>query len=168
MKKTILVIIAVAAGGWWHFIGSRKLDTGLVEQFYRDLEHATLSRQPDNLCALLADDFHSTSTVLMGGASRSDTAGKEMSCEAYRGMYDAWDKIGQRMGGIVQLDSKYEIHRIDISRDGKTATVDFSSSLDVAGSLMNIRSRSTDTLVRRNGKVLMLRSEGRGSIGSGG
>jgi hypothetical protein len=33
---------------------------------------------------------------------------------------------------------------------------------------MNIRGRSTDTLIRRNGKTLLLRSEGTGSIGSGG
>ena len=46
--------------------------------------------------------------------------------------------------------------------------VDVSSSLDVAGSIMNIRARSTDTLVRRNGKVLLLRSQGTGSVGTAG
>jgi hypothetical protein len=72
------------------------------------------------------------------------------------------------MGGMLQLDSSYKINSVAIQPDSKSATVDFSSSLDVAGTIMNIRSRSTDTLIRRNGKVLMLRTEGKGRIFSGG
>jgi hypothetical protein len=72
------------------------------------------------------------------------------------------------MGGMLQLDSSYKINSIEIQPDGKSALVDYTSSLDVAGTIMNIRSRSTDTLIRRNGKVLMLRSDGTGSVSSGG
>ncbi|MCL7421984.1 MAG: hypothetical protein M8364_13880 [Methylobacter sp.] len=82
-------------------------------------------------------------------------------------MYKSFDDLGDKMGGILQLDYGYSIHKIDISPDSKSAVVDVSFSLDVAGSIMNIRSRSTDTLIRRNGKMLMLRSEGKGTIESG-
>lgn len=166
MKKLILVVL-VAGAVWWYFIGGRKLSEDHVNSFYRDLEVATLQRKPENICALLASEFQSTGTVSIGGASRSDAQDKTQTCEAYRGMYETWEKLGEKMGGTLQLDSNYTIHSIAISPDSKTATVDISSSLDVAGSIMNIRSRSTDTLVRRNGKVLLLHSEGVGSIGAG-
>lgn len=83
-------------------------------------------------------------------------------------MYENFEVLGEKMGGILHLNSNYKINDIEIDANNEVATVDFSSSLDVAGSIMNIRSRSTDTLVRRNGRTLMLRSEGKASIGSGG
>ncbi|MDR3054540.1 MAG: hypothetical protein LBU53_03955 [Zoogloeaceae bacterium] len=166
MKKLILVALVVA-GAWWYFVGGRNLSEEHVRGFYRGLEVATLERKPENLCSLLADDFESTGTMAIGGQSRTDTQNKTRTCEAYRGLYESWEKLGEKMGGTLQLDSTYTIHSVAISPDNKTATVDISSSLDVAGSIMNIRSRSTDTLIRRNGKVLLLRSEGKGSIGSG-
>ena len=83
-------------------------------------------------------------------------------------MYDTFAKLGEQMGGLLQLNSSVSVNSVVISPDGKTATVDLNSSLDVGGSIMNLRSHSTDTLVRRNGKVLMLNSTGTGAIGGGG
>ena len=166
MKKVILVVL-IAVAGWWYFIGSRKLSEQHVRDFYRDVEIATLERKPEALCALLAEDFQSAGTVSIGDRRHTEAQNKAQTCEGYKQLYDTWEKLGEKMGGILQLDSGYEIHSVAIASDQKTATVDISTSLDVAGSIMNIRSRSTDTLVRRNGKMLMLRSEGEGSVGGG-
>lgn len=166
MKKLILLAL-VATAGWWYFIGGRTLTEAHVQEFYRNLEVATLQRQPEALCSLLADDFTSTATISAAGRRHTETQDKAQACQGYRDLYASWEKLGQAMGGMLQLDSSYEVHSIVISADGETAAVDFSSSLDVAGSIMNIRSRSNDTLIRRNGKVMLLRSDGKGSISSG-
>lgn len=167
MKK--LIVLAILGGaGWWYFIGGRTLAEEHVNGFYRELEAATLSRNPEAICALLADDFQTTGTVEIGGRRGTSTQNKAQACAAYVAMYENFEKLGDKMGGLLQLDSNYKINSIAIQPDGKSAIVDFSSSLDVAGTLMNIRSRSTDTLIRRNGKVLMLHSDGKGSIRSGG
>ncbi|AYQ29016.1 MULTISPECIES: hypothetical protein [unclassified Polaromonas] len=163
MKKLILLAL-VAAGAWWYFAGGRKLSDEHVRAFYRGVEVATLERKPQDLCALLADNFESTGTVTIGGQSHTETQNKAGACAAYQGLYESWEKLGEKMGGTLQLDFSYTVHSVAISPDNKTATVDISSSLDVAGSIMNIRSRSTDTLIRRNGKVLLLRSESKGFI----
>ena len=164
-----MLILIAATAGWWYFSAARKLSDEQVKDFYRNLEIATLERKPEALCALLADDFESTGTMTVGGQSQIQTGvqNKAQTCEAYQKLYASWDKLGEKMGGILQLDSKYTIHNISISADSKTAIVDMSSSLDVGGSIMNISARSTDTLIRKNGKVLMLHSEGNGSIGGG-
>ena len=153
MKKLVLLAL-VAAVAWWYFVAGRQLSEDHVKGFYRDLEVATLERRPQDLCSLLADNFESTGTVAVAGRVHTGAQDKAQTCEGYRSLYESWEKLGEKMGGTLQLDSSYTIHSIAISADNKAATVDVSSSLDVAGSIMNIRSRSTDTLIRRNGKVL--------------
>jgi hypothetical protein len=168
MKKVLLFVIVAGAGGWWYFIGGRNLTEDHVNAFYDKLQTATLDRKPDDLCALLADNFESSGTVEVGGRkSPPQTQNREQTCEAYAKLYDQFDKMGDKMGGIMQLDSNYEIHSISITPDKKSASVDMSYSLDVGGSIMHIRSRSTDVLIRRNGKVMMLRSDGDGRIWTG-
>lgn len=167
MRKFVLLAI-LAGASWWYFIGGRTITEAHVQRFYQDLEHATLSRNPEALCALLDNDFQSVGTLSMGGRRETVEQNKEQACQAYDEMYKSFAAIGNQMGGMVQLDSSYKINSVAIQPDSKSATVDFTSSLDVAGTIMNFRSRSTDTLIRRNGKVLMLRSEGKGKIFSGG
>ncbi|MET0536011.1 MAG: nuclear transport factor 2 family protein [Steroidobacter sp.] len=167
MKK--LFLLAILGGlSWWYFVGSRTIAEEHVTKFYQDLEHATLSRNPEAICTMLAEDFETVGTVSAGGRRTTSTQNKTQACESYKALYETFEQLGNRMGGMVQLDSSYKIHSISIRPDGKSAVVDYWSSLDVAGSLMNIRSRTTDTLIRRNGKVLILRSEGKGSIRTGG
>lgn len=167
MRK--FVLLAILAGiSWWYFIGSRKISEEHVTRYYRDFEHAMLSRSPELLCSMLAEEFETVGTVSGGGRRVKSTHNKAQACEAYTDMYAQFDLMGKSMGGMVQLDSRYQINSIQIQPDGKSAIVDYSSSLDVAGRLMNIRSRSTDTLIRRNGKVLMLHSDAKGVVNTAG
>ena len=165
--KLLLIVIAVAVAGWWYFVGGRKLSDADVRGFYRDYEAATLGRKPDELCALLADGFESSGTVALGGGVRASSQTKAQTCDSYRELYAAWEKLGETMGGTLQLDSNYEVSDVKVSADGKSATAQVASSLDVAGSIMNIKARTRDTLIRRNGKVMLLKTEGAGSVGGG-
>ncbi len=167
MKKLILIAPLVAAAGWWYFVEGRTLNEDDVLAFYKQQEIATLSRHPEELCALMDDDFQEVGVAVVQDQERRDRVNKEQICQSARDLYQIFDDLGDKMGGILQLDYGYSIHKIDISPDKKSATVDASYSMDVAGSIMHMRSRSTDTLIRRNGKMLMLRSEGKGTIESG-
>lgn len=166
MKKLVIVAI-IAVSGWWYFVGGRKLSEDDVHNFYRDYEVATLQRRPDVLCGFLAEDYQSAGTITASNQSRTDSHNKQETCESLSKLYDTWEKLGEKMGGILQLDSSYTVHSISLSSNKQSAVVDVSTSLDVGGSIMNIRSHSTDTLIRRNGKVLLLRTEGKGTIDSG-
>jgi hypothetical protein len=168
MKKIIFAMM-VAAGLWWHFIGGRSLNEAQVTEFYRSMEVAGLERKPEALCDLLATDFKMVGKVSMGAQAGQPMPeqDKAQTCKAYTEMYASWEKLGEKMGGVLQLDSDYKIHSIEIAADKKSATVDVSGTLDVAGSIMNIRSRTLDTLERRNGKVRLLRSEGRVALSAG-
>ena len=75
-------------------------------------------------------------------------------------------QLDEQLGRPAQVASSYKINSVAIQPDGKSAIVDYSSSLDVADDIFNARSRSTATLIRRNGKTLMQRSEARSSVRS--
>jgi len=167
MKKVSLLIIAIGIAGWWLLVGGRTITDAHVRDFYRAQEHATLSRQPDALCALLDDRFKSKGTVSLLEHQSRESQNKAQTCEALAELYQTWADLGEKMGGILQLDSSYTIHSITISADGRSATAEVSTSLDVGRSMMRIRSRTTDTLIRKNGTVKLLRSDGQGSIGVG-
>jgi hypothetical protein len=138
-----------------------------VYAYYRDYEITMLQRKPEALCDMLALEFEATGVASKAGQTKTETLDNAQTCDAYHEMYAFWDKLGEKMGGMLQLDSDYTIDGISISPDGKTATIEMHSSLDVGGAIMNLRSRSTDTLICRNGKVLMLHSEGMSKSTSG-
>lgn len=62
----------------------------------------------------------------------------------------------------------FKIKQIEVASNRKNAAIKTKYRLDVAGSLMNIRGNSDDTLIRRNGKVLLERSNGSQSLVTGG
>lgn len=167
MKRIILLLTILAVAGWWLLVGGRQLSESHVRAFYADYERATLARQPQAMCALLDDRFSATGRVTVHGREAPQTTqNKAQTCQSFEELYQTWAELGEKMGGLLQLDSSYTIHSITISPDGHSAMVEISTSLDVGGSLMQIRSRSTDTITRRNGLVRMLRSEGHGAIGT--
>jgi hypothetical protein len=168
MVKAILLLIFFGIAGWWFAIGGRQLNEAQVREFYRTQEAATLSRQPDALCELLDDRFQTAGRTVMAGEGSSSVLDKQQSCDGLRDLFASWEALGEKMGGMLQLDSHYTVHRITIAPDGHSATVDVSTQLDVGGSIMSLRSHTTDTLVRRNGRVSLLRSDGEGAVGVGG
>lgn len=165
--KNIVFFVLIAAGASWYFVGGRALSEESVRSFYQQQEIATLNRDPEKLCALLDETFQAKGVGASGGA-HSGEANKTQTCDGYRAMYQGFDALGDKMGGILQLDYNYTIHKIELASDKKSAIVDVSYSLDVAGSIMNIRARSTDTIVQKHGRPLMVRSEGKAGLASGG
>lgn len=158
MKK--LAVIALATWGlWWYFVGGRTITTEHVEDYYRKYEHALLSRNPDGLCQLLDDKFQGSDTTTVLGQEMTTNTDRAKACASFHETFETIKDVGNKLGGIAQLDSDYDIESISISPDRKSAKVVISYSLDVAGRFMQIRSQSTETLVRRNGKVLGTQAE---------
>ncbi|GHD61807.1 nuclear transport factor 2 family protein [Jeongeupia chitinilytica] len=149
--KWLLLALVLVVAAWWFFIGGRTISDEQARAFYADYENALFSRDPKNLCALLADDFQ--------GLSNGRESDKEQACAETVVFFKSIERIGNSMDGILQLDSDINVRSVSVATDKRRAVVRVDSTLDVGGSIMNIRSQSTDTLIRRNGKVLLLRSE---------
>lgn len=152
MKLTLLLLILAVVGGCG-FIGNSTISDEDVRAFYQKYDEETLKRNPQGLCDLLADEYQSSKA-----GSKSAPRDKRQSCDRIEAIFDDIEKMGEKMDGIMQLEAGHEISKLDISTDNKMATVEIFSSFDVGGSFMNWRDKYTDTLIKRRGKVLLLKS----------
>jgi Domain of unknown function (DUF4440) len=165
--RTLLLIVVLAVVGWYYFIGGRRISEDQLSAFYQKQTEATLSRNPEALCVLLADDFEGHSSGVVYGQRVAVTQNKEQTCDSYRQMYSGIAEIGDKLGGIAQLDYQHDIDEVSISADRKSATASVRYTLNVAGSVMRYRGRSKDILVRRAGRVLLQSSEEESSVSGG-
>ena len=166
MKKIVL-LLCLAGAGWWYFVASNRLSEEDVRDFYAAQTVATLDRKPEELCKLLADDYSSKITTSVAGQRTTSDHDKGAACQNAHDLYESFDKIGEKMGGVVQLDFNQGLDSIAIAPDRKSATIETRFTFDVASALMNMKGTSTDVLVRRHGKTLMLSSEGKVSLSNG-
>ncbi|NJD06618.1 MAG: hypothetical protein FIA97_08990 [Methylococcaceae bacterium] len=163
----LVLVLLVVGGGWWYFHGGRIITDTDVRDFYQLDEAALLSRNPDALCNFLAPDYSSEETAISLEGRQTETSDRAKSCEAYRQLFDSFEQIGAAMGGMVQLDHRYHIDSIAIAADRKSATASTTFKLDVAGSIMNFEGSTVDTLIRRNGKMLLLKRQSKVRVSSG-
>lgn len=158
MKKILLIVI-ILGGAWWHYYGQNELSNESIDQFYAEQMRATLSRNPGALCEQLAEDYRGIGVTSTLAGRISEDADKEVSCTNMHQTYAEFEKIGKAMGGIAQIDYDHRIQSITIAPDKKTAKVETAFKMNIAGSIMQISGVSTDTLVKRKGKVKLQKSD---------
>jgi hypothetical protein len=159
--KKLVLLAGACAAAWWFFIGGRAIDESHVRGFYDQQMHATLSRDPKALCEMLASDFVGEAVEISVRNRVRNVQDRAQACKSYDELYASMDKLGQSMGGIMQIDYDHEITDIQLADDHKSAVVQTRYTLDLGGTIINMSGTSTDTLIRRNGKVRVQRSEGK-------
>lgn len=158
MKKILVVAVTVGGGLWWNLVGGRTITEENVHDYYRSQIEATLQRQPDGLCDLLSEDFQLDMEVFTSQGTRQVSRNKQEMCHDFTRTYAAIQEFGDRMGGLAQIDYSLHTDNIQIADDSKSVTIEASYTFDMAGS--RVTGTTTDTLIRRNGKTLLLRREG--------
>ena len=79
--KLILIVLALAAAGWYWFIGGRKLDEQMVRDYYMAQKHAVLSRDVQAQCELYSRKLQLHLKSRMGGQAQDVTLDKKAACE---------------------------------------------------------------------------------------
>jgi hypothetical protein len=156
----IIFLILVGLGAWWYQVGGRQLSDEQVRAFYQQQEAAFVGRLPEKLCDALDDQFYVERQISSSDQSFLKNTNKSQICEEYKEMYKNIDALEKRNGVKLPIEYSYLIYKVEIAPDKKSAVVDIWYALDVANSLINIRSRLTETLIRKNGKVKVVRSDG--------
>ena len=91
---------------------------------------------------------------------------KAASCAALVAFFGSLRNLNDKVGGGVVTNSSTRLQKIVISPDKLTATVTVRSEIKVGTEkklMMTMTSDGTDTLIKRGGKVLRLRAEGKTS-----
>lgn len=164
MLRVIALVAVVCGAGWYYFVGGARLDEAMVRQFYLEEAHATLARDPDALCKLLARKSVVNQETLVLGQTISETLNRQQACEAQRKTFQLFDDLGEKAGGTLTIEYDYNIDKLEIAPNRKSATVEVSSTLKMGEAFVQIRSVSTDQLNREWGQVRILRADAKAKL----
>lgn len=157
MKKIVLLAV-LGALAWWVFIDGSKLDEALVRERMEAEMAAFVAMDADAICAGLASDYSSESTVHIGSIKQVTRRDKEQSCADMREFFRQTEMVLANLGGELTVD--LEIKSITISPDRESAEVEVRSVMRIAD--MKVVTRSAETIVREHRRLLTRRSVGRG------
>ncbi|VWX59339.1 hypothetical protein VARIO8X_160085 [Burkholderiales bacterium 8X] len=158
MKKLWLLAVVVVAA-WWFLVGGRKLDTSDVTAFFDQFEAAALDRQPEVLCNMLAPEYAAQPGPTVGEIHPLRSSSREDACNAFRRLFADWARRTDREGAALRIVGSYKIHSIQFGTGKRTAIVQVSSRLGLANAPTQLELHGVSTIVRRNGKVLLLNTE---------
>lgn len=154
----ILLAICVAGGLYWYFVESRTLSQSNIEGFYAQYDQAVINMDAEKLCDMLTVDYEGVTTFPGGGKANEQREGKTEACDSFDGLKDAQRTL--RKVGRGAISSQREIYGFDLTKNKQEATVDMRYSINMGG-LVDVTMLGTDTLVRKNGKVMIKHSEAR-------
>jgi hypothetical protein len=163
MRELALLAALLGVAGWW-FFGRETMDERDVRAFYDAQVKAGEALDAPALCAMFAEDYQGEGTVWFEGHSKIVTEDKEKACDSVTDLVGAMHELQNRTGGRLKADSTMTIVSVDIADNGKQATVKVRSTLRLGP--MGLSSRTTDTLVRHQGKVQVQASKGISWMGS--
>lgn len=160
MKGYLLGAVLLAACAWG-YLQTKKLTASGIEAFYQTDAETTGHHYTDASCALLADDFHGSSSGMINGrAVPQRTIGKSEFCDNMKKFSDMLENFEKRSGRSAEASYSTNFTDPTYAADHRSATVNVSYRYSLLGGrLMNVHGTRVDTLVKRNGQVLLLASE---------
>jgi hypothetical protein len=153
--KTIVLLVILGALAWWYFDGSRRMTEEHVRAHYTEQNRIVTALDSPSACLALADDYRIEAVDRTAGRTQSVTLGRDQACDAATTALDMFGQVQAMSGGNVAPSVRHEYKRIALSADRKTATVEYSNKLLLGDRLVS-RSRTTETLIRRSGRILSL------------
>lgn len=170
MRVYVLCAVLLAVCGWG-YLQTKKLSDSGIATFYQSDADTTGKHDADASCALLADDFRgSTRSTFNGHAIASSAMSRTDYCSVQKQFYDRLAQIESRAGRSIGIDYHTSYGEVAYTPDHRSATVQVTYEYSLlGGKLMHITGTRTDTLVKRDGKVLLTTTDDRstGTVGGG-
>jgi len=157
MKKVVLLLV-LAGLAWWYFDGSRRIDDEAVRNHYKDMLAMYDENNADALCAQMGSEYRVVDVSFGPEGTRRQEHDRDSACREVRRALKTIAGLGNISGGLLTPDFDVEIKNITISDDHKLATVESVSTMRMGDAVL-VRSRATDRLVRRVGRVRSLGGE---------
>jgi hypothetical protein len=110
----------------------------------------------EKLCGMLTVDYEGVMTYPGGGKANQAKEGKAEACDGFDSLKETHREM--RKVGFGGINSQREIYGFDLSKNKQEATVDMRYSINMGG-LVDVTMLGTDTLIRKNGKVMIKHSE---------
>lgn len=161
--RVLVILAALGLAGWGLTVMGSKMSESDVRDFYAAQREAVLKLDADAVCDMLAEDFSGKVTTYVLSYERRDVANKDTSCNNVRQSLSQVEQMQSMLGNDGTFDYTYDIKKITLSEDRKTATVDVRSVMRLPGAV--VTSRQVDTVVRRQFRMFATGSEGKSWMG---
>lgn len=154
----MLGVLAIAAGvAYWLWFGRDTLTEADVQAFYAAQMEAGEALDAPALCAMISEDYLQRGTVWIEGRSRQMQQDREETCDGMTQLIGQMAQLRARSGGRFKPDSSQTIVSVDVAPDGSRAIVKTRSTLYIGA--LGMSSRSTDTVIKRRGRVMITGSQ---------
>ncbi|MET0289110.1 MAG: hypothetical protein ABW178_05740 [Pseudoxanthomonas sp.] len=165
MRELVLLAVLLGAAGLagWLWFGRDTLTEEDVRAFYAQTDEAGRELDSARVCGMMTEDYVSEGTIWVEGHAKEESRKREDICRDLGELFRRMQQLRDMSGGRFKPDSSSTIVSIDVAHDGKQAVVKTRSLLRLGG--LSTSSRSTDTLVRVRGKVLIKHSKGINWVG---
>lgn len=155
--KQIALLIALCFGAWYYFVGGRTLDEGMVRVYYDRSAQAIHARDDQALCKLLSSKATANDETVMLGQTQRVSLNRDQQCEATKATFQALEQLGS----LVAIEHQFQIDKITIAADRKSAMVEGTSVLKMGETTMQYHSTFSQKIVRELGQVKLMHSDQR-------
>ncbi|MDR2165446.1 MAG: hypothetical protein LBO79_07485 [Zoogloeaceae bacterium] len=165
LKKTILLICA-GIGLWfaWDATSNRALTKERVLDLYREAGRALMSNDGEAYCRLFSDDLSGNSETRMPGMPvERKTITQKDACAVVDELYTLKRKMEEKARVALHVNHEFMIASVTLAPDRKSATVEFNDEIRIGterGAALTLRSRQTDRIRQRSGKIRIFQSDG--------
>lgn len=160
--KMLLLIAAVVAGGWYWFIGGRQISEADVQAHYNQSLTWMDDMNQKAFCDALDEKYSGKSVSITAAGRLEETTDEKTACESTEKLFATVKMMNEKVGGGIVTNYAVDILSTEISADKKTATVKEKSVLKIGREnqlMLKFSTQSTETFVKRNGKLLSLSSD---------
>lgn len=163
VKKWLLLAV-LAALALWYFHFDRRMSEASIRGFYDEGIQAMMRFDAEWTCSRMTADYRQTHITFGEQQGRSEkNYDKEQTCRLAQEGMKQFKALSDASNGVIEPEYKVKIHRIELAADRKTASVEMEVKM-MLGEVMLARTRGTDRLVRRNGRILSQSSEAKSWI----
>ncbi|WP_202844696.1 hypothetical protein [Luteimonas saliphila] len=147
MVGKLLVVVVVAIAALVAHENGRTIEEAHVREYYRSQLEALRAFDEEAVCAGIADDYNLEVVDRSEGQPGKATLDGHASCELSRKMLRFMEQMSGQTGGLVTIDISYDIRSIVIAADGRSATVEATSTAKLGDMLIG-RTRGREQLSR--------------------
>lgn len=147
MIRNLVVVLVLGLAAWLVYDNGREISESDVRDHYQSQLEALRESDEEALCGAAAEDFSLKVVEQAGSTSGEATLDKYGVCEQVKTTLALMQLLSSQSGGLLSIDFAYDIKSIGISPDGRTATVQFTSTAKIGDRLL-ARSRGSERLSR--------------------
>ncbi len=157
--KWALAVVAGLVVGWFYLIDGSKLDEQMVQDFYKLQQHNTYKRDPEALCKQLGGKLKLHQESLIAGKTQVVDMNKNQACDSLRESFKMFEEMGEKAGGMLTIEYSYEITRLELAPNKKSATVDVTSTLKMGEAFLQFFHTSTERIERSMRRTQLVASD---------